>query len=651
MVWLCCAGTPPTTPSCHALETQLQALIAPDENEADRQAWPVVGQAMPVARRPDLLDGIQNPRGPNPLIATVRQERDGQLRESMALPLFYGGEAEGVVEVVRTGRISAFGQADQALFQSILTAAASALQSAHLYELQRQTAERLAEVDRLKSQFLANMSHELRTPLNSIIGFSRVIIKGIDGPLTDLQVQDLTSIHGAGQHLLGLINDILDMARIEAGKMELVLDEIDLREIITGVMSTTMALVKERPIQLVQDLAPGLPFVRADSMRIRQVLLNLLANAAKFTDAGTITVRARAIEAVGQYSGRPEPFVEVSVIDTGPGIAPDDMAKLFEPFSQVDASATRKMGGTGLGLSICRQLVGLHSGRIWVESQLGQGSTFTFILPLGQPEAPLPEVPVPDDNGPARIVLAVDDDPGITTLYRRYLEPHGYQVVGVTKSTEAITRVAELRPVAVLLDVLMPNKDGWQVLADLKRSDLTRDIPVIMCTLVADAARATELGAVDYLSKPILEADLLRALRRLPARVAADGTRPDVLVIDDQADAIEMVRRALAPPAAGDFQVIAALGGEAGLAAARQQHPRAIILDLLMPDMDGYQVLAELQADPATRAIPVIVVTGAELSSDDRHRLMRQVTALHQKGLLKDDDILQDLQRALGAGA
>jgi CheY-like chemotaxis protein len=201
------------------------------------------------------------------------------------------------------------------------------------------------------------------------------------------------------------------------------------------------------------------------------------------------------------------------------------------------------------------------------------------------------------------------------------------------------------------IDVLMPNKDGWQVLADLKRSDLTRDIPVIMCTLVSDGARASELGAVDYLSKPILEADLLRALRRLPARVAADGPRPDVLVIDDEPDDIELIRGVLTAPAAGNLQVLAALGGEAGLSAARQHHPRAIILDLLMPDMDGYKVLAELQTDPATRSIPVIVVTGAELSSDDRHRLTRQVTALRQKGMFKDDEILQDLQRALGLEA
>ncbi len=484
------------------------------QNLADRQSWPVLGQAFSATQRPDLLDSVENRRG---RIVPLREEAGGHLRESMTMPLFYGGDVEGVVEVVQTGPIGGLGQADQELLQAILTAAASALQSARLYELQRQTAERLAEVDRLKSQFLANMSHELRTPLNSIIGFSRVILKGIDGPLTDLQSQDLTSINNAGQHLLGLINDILDMARIEAGKMELVLDEVDLHDTINGVMSTTVALVKDRSIKLIQDVAPDLPRVRADSMRVRQVLLNLLANAAKFTEAGSITLRARPVEAVGPYSGRLEPFVEIAILDTGSGIAPDDMVKLFEPFSQVDASATRKVGGTGLGLSICRQLVELHNGRIWAESELGKGSAFIFILPVSQPEPAVPEPPEPAVGASDRVVLAVDDDPGLVGLYRRYLEPHGYRVVGVSRSGEAITRAAELRPLVILLDVLMPNKDGWQVLTELKRSDLTRDIPVIMCTLVTEPDRAFELGAADYLTKPILEADLLRALGRLPA--------------------------------------------------------------------------------------------------------------------------------------
>jgi Amt family ammonium transporter len=215
------------------------------------------------------------------------------------------------------------------------------------------------------------------------------------------------------------------------------------------------------------------------------------------------------------------------VIDTGGGIAAEDMPKLFEPFSQVDASATRKVGGTGLGLSICRQLVDLHSGRIWAESELGSGSTFSFILPVGLPDAAVPQPTEAEPEAGDRVVLAVDDDPGLVGLYRRYLEPHGYRVIGVNRSHEAIARATELRPIAILLDVLMPNKDGWQVLTELKRSELTRDIPVIMCTLITEPDRALQLGAADYLTKPILEGDLLRALRRLPAPVAPNGHDPE----------------------------------------------------------------------------------------------------------------------------
>jgi CheY-like chemotaxis protein len=307
------------------------------------------------------------------------------------------------------------------------------------------------------------------------------------------------------------------MARIEAGKMELVFDELDLLDTIKGVMSTMVALIKDKPVRLIQDLPPTLPKVHADSMRVRQVLLNLLANAAKFTDVGSVTLRARPVDAVSPASGLLEPFIEISIIDTGPGIAPEDMAKLFEPFSQVDASATRKEGGTGLGLSICRQLVDLHHGRIWAESELGRGSTFSFILPIGQHQPEATEQPAAPQMASGPVVLAVDDDPGILNLYRRYLEPHGYTLVGVSKSTDAVSRAAELQPAAILLDVMMPNRDGWQVLAELKRSSLTRNIPVVMCTLVSEPGRAAEMGASAYLTKPILETDLLLALTRLKA--------------------------------------------------------------------------------------------------------------------------------------
>lgn len=268
---------------------------------------------------------------------------------------------------------------DVDLVDSIAQELALALQDVRTRELTEQALEEMQEADHLKSQFLANMSHELRTPLNSIIGFSKVILKGIDGPITENQREDLTAIYNAGQHLLGLISDMLDISRIEAGKLDLSFGLVDLAEIISGVMTTATGLVKDKPIELVSNVPPGLPPVEGDKMRIRQVLLNLVSNAAKFTEQGEIAVSAVTMEMGG------EPHVLIAVADTGIGIAPDDQEKLFVPFSQVDPSPTRKSGGSGLGLSIARHLVELHSGRIWVESEQGRGSTFAFTVPVNSP--------------------------------------------------------------------------------------------------------------------------------------------------------------------------------------------------------------------------------------------------------------------------
>ena len=446
--------------------------------------------------------------------AVVALESPGQagVRAGLIHPLFYNDVLECLVEVT-ADRADAFTADDLRLLGSMLFAAASALRTVRLYDLQRQTNERLTELDRVKSQFLANMSHELRTPLNSIIGFSRVILKGIDGPLTEQQGQDLTSIYNSGRHLLELINDILDMSKIEAGKMEMIFEEVDLHDIFRGVMSTTSGLIKDKPaIVLKEDIADPLPTVSADATRVRQVMMNLVSNAAKFTESGSITVRAQTVEEREPRTDQVVTFVLISVIDTGSGIAEKDMHKLFEAFSQVDSSPTRKVGGTGLGLSICRRMIELHGGRIWAESEIGHGSNFSFTLPVYQKEAP----PVPETGQAAPpTVLVVEDDQGLVGLYRRYLEPHGYKVVAVDKSTDTLSRTAIHRPVAILLDVIMPNQDGWQVLTSLKENEATRLIPVIVCTIVSDRERAMRLGAADYLNKPILEGDLLQALERV----------------------------------------------------------------------------------------------------------------------------------------
>ncbi len=419
---------------------------------------------------------------------------------NLLLPLVIKGRALGVIQIESWLGKREYSAEQINLGLTIANQTAAALENARLYEDQLETAEKLRELDQLKNQFLANMSHELRTPLNSIIGFSRVMLKEIDGPITGLQEQDLTAIYNAGHHLLGLINDILDLSRIEAKKMELNIEEIDLAAIVTSVMATARGLIKEQAVDLQLDLDPELPKLRADPTRIRQILLNLLQNSAKFTEEGFIRVEVRR-----QVSADNAPQVFISVQDSGIGISEDDLEKLFLPFSQVDPSPTRKTGGTGLGLSITRNLVELHGGTIKVSSEVGKGSTFSFVLPA-----------LPDHGAESEIsnqrILVIDDDPQIVQLYRRYLEPEGYEVIPLTNAAQALQAAKKYRPSAITLDVRMPDASGWEVISSLKEDPDTRDIPVIFCTIDENQAKGMQLGADQYLLKPILKEDLLGAL-------------------------------------------------------------------------------------------------------------------------------------------
>jgi GAF domain-containing protein/CheY-like chemotaxis protein len=523
-----------------------------------------------------------------------------------------------------------------------------ALENARLYQEAVETAERLAEVDRLKSQFLANMSHELRTPLNSIIGFSRVILKGIDGPLTNMQKTDLQTVYDSGQHLLGLINDILDISKIEAGKMEIALEDVNLVEIVEGVMSTAIALVKDKPVELEHSIGPGFPKIKGDARRIRQVLLNLVSNAAKFTEEGFIRVEAEA--------GPAE--VTITVADSGIGIPEDKVDTIFEPFTQVDGSSTRSAGGTGLGLSICKSFVEIHGGRIWVDSTLNVGSAFHFTLPIEGPSLPGEKLPVEEEllEGEAieafvpaeeleekvgRLVLCVEDDEGVITLFRRYLSKQGYQVVGLTDPTRVTDEAKRLHPYAITLDVMMPEKDGWQVIQELKADAETRDIPVVMCSIVAEKGRGISLGASDYLVKPILEQDLLAALDRLNR----EAGRHLVLVVDDQAEHRQLLRRMI--ESQDGYEVVEASGGQEAIELLQDMHPHIIMLDLMMPEMDGFAVLETVKTNETTRSIPIVVVTAKELTEEDRERLNNHVAALVQKGPMEQEELLEDVAAAL----
>ena len=557
---------------------------------------------------------------PNPYLLDTRSEA--------AIPLRIGTRIMGVIDIQST-QTNAFSPDDISVLQSLADQVAVAIDNARSYELSQQLIKDLREVDQLKSQFLANMSHELRTPLNSIIGFSRVILKGIDGPVTEMQQQDLTAIYNSGQHLLGLINDVLDLARIEAGKMELNFEEVHLAEMTTSVMSTAKGLVKEKPIQLLQRIPSDMPTVRGDTMRVRQVLLNLISNASKFTDEGSITVQTLVQKSP---TGKMEALV--NVIDTGPGISLEDQEKLFKAFSQVDGSATRKSGGSGLGLSICANLVQLHGGKIGVHSEMGTGSTFWFTLPLYHQ----PKESIPEDK---KVVLAIDDDPQVISLYERYLNAQGYHVEALTDPSKARDRILELKPFAVTLDIMMPSLDGWTVLTTLKSDPATKDYPVIICSITEKADKGFSLGAADYLVKPILEEDLVHALDRLNK----NGEIHEVLVIDDDPNDLRLIGKILKEHS--KYKPILVEGGRKGWEAINEHAPHAIILDIFMPEMDGFTILENLRDHPKLRDIPVLVVSGGGLTNEQQKQLNDYGQRLIAKGSLNEDELISSIENAL----
>ena len=503
-------------------------------------------------------------------------------------------------------------------------------------EALRQAKDAAEHASRAKSSFLANMSHELRTPLNAIIGFTRLVMRRAKDALPVKQFENLEKILASSEHLLSLINSILDLAKVEAGRMEVKPSEFALTPVLDLCLRTVEPLIRSEGVRLARDV-PALPvMLHTDEEKLRQILINLLSNAIKFTEAGSVTLRIRLRGAQ----------IEFAVADTGIGIPAAALAAIFEEFHQVDNSATRSHSGTGLGLAISHRLARLLGGRIDVESREGQGSTFTLSIPLriaGATEtAPAPPKPAPvaatASRRGAKLVLAIDDDPNNVYLLQENLADAGYDVVGASSGEDGLRMARELQPRAITLDIMMPGTDGWQVLHALKTDPLTRDIPVVMISIVDQKALGFRLGATDYIVKPFEREALIGAL----ARIAPDNER--ILVIDDDPNVPDLVRQLLdAEPCTVDWVA----DGAAGLERIAQARPSVILLDLLMPRMDGLSFLDALQADPATRAIPVVVLTAAALDSDERATLRERVLGLIDKQGLDRASLIREVQRAL----
>jgi len=467
---------------------------------------------------------------------------------------------------------------------------------------------------RTKSTFLANMSHELRTPLNAIIGLTELLCDNAARFGTEKALEPLRRVLRAGRHLLDLINDILDISKIEAGKMDLTFETVAIPPIIEEVLETARPLAQQNNNELVLDCPPVAGSVYADSTRLRQVLLNLLSNASKFTKGGTVTLSVARMEQHGQH------WVDFAVSDTGIGITKEQLSHLFQEFAQADATTTREYGGTGLGLAISRRLCRMMGGDVTVASEPGKGSTFTVRLP-GQAAALLPMVETSAaEPGPAArqgsrgTILVIDDEPTARELIATHLTGAGFTVETAANGVDGLKRARELRPAAITLDVMMPQIDGWTVLAALKGEPELADIPVVIVTIVDEQRRGVALGAAGYLTKPIDRERLVEMLSRL-RRMDSLGI---VLVVEDDEEQRQLVCAILGGQG---WTVREAANGRHALDALRAELPNVILLDLMMPEMDGFQLVAALQANPSWRNIPVVVLTALDLTAEDRDRL------------------------------
>ena len=599
-------------------------------------------------------------------------------RALLAVPLLREGRVVGALVVSRKAT-GDFPPEIVALLETFAGQSALAIENARLFEEVQTQGRELEIASQHKSEFLANMSHELRTPLNAILSYSQLLREEAEDAGQDELIPDLQKIHGAGQQLLGLINDILDLSKIEAGKMDLYLETFDVATLVGDAITVVRPLAEKNGNALVVDCPDDLGTMHADQVKVRQALLNLLSNASKFTDHGTITLRVAPTPqppspAAGEGESPrasvvlPSPSqgtsaqpmfaprsggaggegITFAVSDTGIGMTEEQLGRLFEAFSQADSSTTRRYGGTGLGLAITRHFCRLMGGDVVVESEYGVGSTFTITLPstVQTPStqhltlSTLPDTRHPTPDTP--VVLVIDDDPDARELMQRFLRGEGMRIVAAASGEEGLRLAHELKPAAITLDVMMPGMDGWAVLSALKADPDLAEIPVTMLTIVEDRGLGYALGAADYLTKPIDRARLLAALRRH----CRDREACTALIVEDDPATREAVRRALEHDG---WTVTEAENGQAALQQLAAGLPGVILLDLMMPVMDGFELVAELRTHPDWRAIPVVVMTAKELTDEDRTRLNGSVQAIVQKAGNSRDTFLAEVRDLLAA--
>ncbi len=526
-------------------------------------------------------------------------------------------------------------------------------------ELQQKNTE-LEYASRMKSEFLANMSHELRTPLNAIIGFSEVLRDGLVGPLSESQRTFLADIFSSGNHLLSLINDILDLSKVEAGKMTLELEDIDLASLCGNSLSIIREKAASRNVQLTMDAMSERALLRADARKVKQIVYNLLANAVKFTERGHVALRvetvprARVGELLGAWPGRALPlafnefneFIKISVTDSGIGISPTGMAGLFKPFSQIDSGLSREFAGTGLGLALVKLMVELHGGTVAVQSQVNEGACFSVWLPLRAPQLQADGTALAG-MAPTRAVepptaLVIEADAQARELIRLQLEAEGFAVVHAASGPAAVSLAQAQKVALITLDINLPTMDGWELLTELKQIPNLAQIPVVVISLDAEHSRGVALGAAAVLQKPLSRVALQDALVAIGMFPRALALR--VLVVDDDPASMELIAHRIT---ALGGTVLRATGGLVAIEMATREAPDLIVLDLMMPDINGFEVVEALRQRNRTVRIPILVITAKDVAKEDRARLRGAVITIMEKSNFGVAMFVTEVRRAI----
>jgi signal transduction histidine kinase/CheY-like chemotaxis protein len=627
-------GDDPSTLADRALEWALRlvggaAAVAFDGNGAKWASRALSPPQLSDLERqlPDLANGIS------------RNVIGGIERTLFVIPIA-GGGADGHLVVLAGPFTPSFGDEELNRVQQFMSAVTAGVDRASLLERVSAANAELIDANHHKTVFLANMSHELRTPLNSILGFSELLIDATDGQFpAATKTRFLEQIHSSGKHLLGLINDILDLSKIEAGQMELHLQTVTVADVLSQVASTVEPLIAQKQMKIEIE-ASGAGQIVADEGKVKQMVLNLVSNAIKFTsEEGLITIKA------AQAGGR----LQIVVDDNGIGIGDADIKRIFHEFQQVDTGANRKQQGTGLGLTLTRSFAALHGGDVTVQSELGKGSRFTIDLPVAGPVVAPEKQPSlggaePKVDASQPLILVVEDDPASAELLARQIERVGFRTQNARSGAEAMAMAKANKPVAITLDIMLPDIDGWEVLTRLKRDDMTSDIPVIVVSVVDDPALGTALGALDYFVKPVEAKALVSRLNNFNFRQKSNGRQTRVLIVDDESANREWLKNVLEP---AGFHVTLATGGRQAIKLTRSGKPDLIMLDLLMPDVNGFDVVEALSSSPATRGIPIMVLTAKNLTEADISQLNGHVSTILKRGSTGAVDLLGQLQRVM----